>query len=135
MGWLRGLKLKLLIILLIGSVALEASLFVAFDIRDKQARVVNDLISMRIPAAQSIGVATTQLNGIMRSIASVLLTENDSSARLKRIVATETAHKDFNEHLRKMRSIGLMPKSQELLDDVIKRSEALARIFHQSRVI
>lgn len=35
MSWFHGLKLKLIIILLIGSVALGAALLVSYDIKDK----------------------------------------------------------------------------------------------------
>ena len=126
MGWFRGLKLKLLIILLIGSVALEVSLFAAFDIRDKQTKVISNVISLKIPEAKAIGTSTTLLNSMVRFISSGLLNDSDLNFRLKWIGQTENAYIDFNQEISKLKGLALEPKSLEAIEEITKRSHAMA---------
>ncbi len=129
MSWFRGLKLKLLIILLIGSVALEVSLFAAFDIRDKQTKVINNFISMKIPEAQSIGASTTLLNSMLRYITAGLLSEGDVNFRMKWIALAESAYIEFNQELAQLKLVSVEAKSIASIEEIKHRSHALASVI------
>ncbi len=130
MGWFRGLKLKLLVILLVSTAALATALYVGFDIKDKQSKTISLLMDQRIPISESIGQAESNMNAIGRYLDSALL--EDGEARTRRIEKVELSFKSLFEQLGKLKALKLAAKSMEQVEEIEKRAVTIEPLSQET---
>jgi hypothetical protein len=116
MIWLRGIRLRLLGLMIIGTAALGAFGLVSYNAQQNLEEVVGTLASQRIPITDKLGDLRVALNASFRFSWAALAMSASGERREGYLKEVEQAMANFDEAHQKILTFSLAPKSRELVE-------------------
>ncbi len=131
LSWFKGIKLKLTIILFLGSVAQLTTYFFDSNVSNLLKGRLENLSSERLPKTALFGEVTTATAEFGFAALEAMIFDLDPKVRATKIETSENSFKDIKIKVEKIKTFKVSSKSQEHLSEIIKSLDGVSSSVHE----